>query len=81
MMNNAPEKWQVGQRVMWIRDSSDSWGPSAGETGVVVELSKECENRAGYEYQVFWCRPDSYRDKIARFWTTPDDVRIITEQE
>lgn len=77
-----PEKWTVGQRVVWIRDSNDGWGPSAGTTGVVVELREECHERKGHEYQVFWCSPDyakPERNGTPMYWTTPEDVAPLND--
>ena len=73
-----PDKWEVGQRVVWIR--GDEYGYTyPGLTGVVVELSKECGERTGGEYQVFWCRPDGTPNGTSKYWTTPSDVRPISE--
>jgi len=75
-----PEKWSVGQRVVWIR--GDEYGyTKPGMTGMVVEISDECRTKKGCEYQVFWCRPDNINITAGdgpKYWTTPDDVRPLT---
>lgn len=66
-----PDRWRVGQRVIWIR--GDQYGYTVpGMVGSVVRISPECKTKRGGEYQVFWCSPD---DSDYVFWTTPDDVR------
>lgn len=76
-----PDQWRVGQRVVWVR--GDQYGyTQPGMTGVVVEICDECRTKSGDEYQVFWCRPDDAKITVGggpKFWTTPDDVRPITQ--
>lgn len=70
-----PEHWEVGQKVRYLRDKE--WCSDAGETGVIVAVSDECAEKPAYEYQVFWTLPDKYKNRGARFWTTPGDVELV----
>lgn len=67
-----PEKWELGMRVRFLRHKEWAW--NAGSEATVVELSDDCKNRKGHEYQVFWTKPDGGG---AIFWTTPDDVELV----
>lgn len=68
-----PDKWEKGMRVRFLQ--SKEWAWSKGTEATVTKLSDECKDRKGYEYQVFWTKPDSGG---ATWWTTPDDVELVT---
>lgn len=75
-----PDHWRVGDRIRYIRDKEHCC--DAGALGVVVEVSPECASKSADEYhQVFWTRPDGWANTLgggARFWTTPDEVELVT---
>lgn len=68
-----PKKWEVGMRVRFLEDADYAW--SKGSEATVVEVLEDSKNKSGAEYQVFLTKPDSIR---ARWWTTPDDVELVT---
>lgn len=71
-----PTTWEVGQRVRFVRDKA--WMCSKGATGKVIEVKPESKGISADQYQVFFTSLDGCRGK---FWTTPDDVELITEEE
>ena len=76
-----PDHWRVGDRIRYIRDKEHCC--DAGALGVVVDVSPECAFNSADEYQVFWTRPDGWANTLgggARFWTTPDEVELVTPQ-
>lgn len=75
------DHWRVGDRIRYIRDKEHCC--DAGALGVVVEVSPECAYKSADEYQVFWTRPDGWAKTLgcrAKFWTTPDEVELVTPQ-
>lgn len=73
-----PDRWKIGMRIRYVRDME--YGPSKGTTGRVIRLHDDHMDRPGAEYQVFWTRPDEDREGTTLFWTTPDDVELIEDQ-
>jgi len=67
-----PDKWALGMRVRFRRHNEWAW--RSGSEATVVELSDDCKNKTGREYQVFWTEPDGGG---AVWWTTPDDVELV----
>lgn len=78
-VRNLPDKWEVGMRVRYLR--SEDWTWSKGSEGIVNSLREECADRKGYEYQVFYTSPLSAKDGSPTWWTTPDDVEFISNNE
>lgn len=72
-----PEFWELGQKVRYLSDSEWSW--SKGSTGYVTRLWPEYKNKPAHEYQVF--HTGLGEDKYGLFWTTPDDVELVVEEE
>ena len=68
-----PKKWKVGHRVRFLR--SKEWAWREGMEATIVELDSDCRKKAASEYQVFWTEPDSGN---ATWFTTPDDVELVT---
>lgn len=76
-----PDHWRVGDRIRYIRDKEHCC--DAGSLGVVVAVRPECAFKSADEYQVFWTRPDGWAKTLgggAKFWTTPDEVELVTPQ-
>ena len=67
-----PDKWEVGQRVRFIRDME--WACDKGSEATINEIRYEDKGKSACEYQVFWTSPD---DREATWWTTPDDVELV----
>lgn len=68
-----PDFWRVGQTVLYLTHSK--WGWDKGNTGVVIDV--EQPTKPAEEYQVFFTNVDGREHP--RFWTTPDDVELISE--
>lgn len=68
-----PDEWKIGQRVRFLEHKEWAW--SKGSEATIVQMHPEFKGRKAYEYQVFWTEPDSGG---ARWWTTPDDVELVT---
>jgi hypothetical protein len=78
-----PKTWQVGHKVRMLADKDFAW--NKGDIMYIVNISDEYRNTPADRYQVFstshspdvsdgrrWTIPD-------RFWTTPNDVEWIDE--
>ena len=76
-----PDKWEVGQRVVWVR--GDKYGYTyPGLNGRVVKLSEMCQTRKAHEYQFFWCRPDKMdHGKFLESTNTIKPIRAKTARE
>ena len=66
---SIPERWEVGQKVRYLRDRYWAW--SAGAEAVIIEMLDH--GKTAREYQVFYTRPINGK---GTFWTTPDDVEL-----
>ena len=67
---DRPERWSVGDRVVYIRDGG-KFGPTKGMTETIVRLSDKCATTKEQDYQVFWVKIGA-SGRI--YWTTSQDV-------
>lgn len=71
-----PEKWQVGQRVRFLKDREWAW--SKGSEATIVRLRGEYAHCLANHYQVFYTSPDS---KDVLWWTTSADVELVSDEK
>jgi hypothetical protein len=69
-----PEKWELGMRVRYLATSDWAW--TKGDIAYVNRLRPEYIGKPADEYQVFYTGPMS---QAATFWTTPDDVELVSD--
>ncbi|MBL4754768.1 MAG: hypothetical protein JKY52_14385 [Flavobacteriales bacterium] len=68
-----PLKWEVGQKVRFIRDQEHVC--SKGTIAVITGLRDEYRGTKASDYQVFYTRPIGFSS--GKYWTTPDDVELV----
>ena len=82
---SAPAQWKEGMLVEYIRPSEWAWVRGTRGRIIQLDIHEERSNRAGHEYQVFWTSPVDKDGRVKEsapiWWTTPDNVRYIEEDE
>ena len=72
-----PVRWEIGQKVRFLRDSEWAWG--AGGIAYVVGFRDDSKKKLAHEYQVFYTSPTLGKER-GMWWTTPNDVELVVDK-